>query len=264
MRKEVGFGIFIFVLVLLSGLLLIPKKEFSVTGKRDKEIFTIEKGANKPLLKEDRSQDSSKKQAKEESLPVRFKLEVPFTPQAPFGVWDKDHNDACEEAAILMVNTFLKKGKLTPEIADKEILDMINYQNRNWGDHHNLEAEEVARLAEEFYDYKNVKTIYDISIEDIKKQINKGTPVILPTAGRLLFGPLSEGKNPYYRSPGPVYHMLVGIGWDDREQELIVNDPGTRRGENFTFKYRVLDNALHVWNRGEVLKGRKVMIVISE
>ncbi|MDD5551886.1 MAG: C39 family peptidase [Candidatus Pacebacteria bacterium] len=192
-------------------------------------------------------------EAKEE-ISETYKIKnVPFTPQAPFAKWDHDHNEACEEAAILIAHYFYKKKDLTPVVSDKEIMGMVNYQKKNWGGHFDLEAKEIAKLAKEYYGYKNVKVSYNVSINDIKKEIAKGNPVILPTAGRLL-------NNPYYKSPGPLYHALVAIGYTERK--IITNDPGTKRGENFSYSYSTIKNALHEWNSGNVYKGKRTMIIL--
>ena len=199
------------------------------------------------------------------SLPKKFKLEVDFTSQAPpvYGKnknepnWDHDHGEACEEASIIMAHYFFTKKKLTPEIADSEILAMLEFQEKNYSlRNKDLEAQETLNLAKDFYGYQDVYVKYDITIEDIKNEIYKGNPVILPTAGR-------ELHNPYYRQPGPIYHMLIAIGWDDNKKEIITNDPGTKRGESFMYKYEVLENAIHEWNNGDVSNGRKAMIVIN-
>lgn len=192
---------------------------------------------------------------KEDIIPATYKIDnVPFTSQAPFANWDHDHNEACEEAAILMVHYFYQKKALTPEFADKEIMGMIDYQKKNWTGHFDLKAKEIAKLAEEYYGYKNTKIIYDISIEDIKKEIAKGKPVILPMAGRLL-------QNPYYRRPGPLYHALVAIGYT--QSEIITNDPGTKRGKDYSYKYDILLNALHEWDGKNIEYGRKTAIILE-
>jgi len=61
----------------------------------------------------------------------------------------------------------------------------------------------------------------------------------VPLAGR-------ELNNPYFRAPGPIYHMLVIKGYDS--DEFIVNEVGTKRGDSFKYKYDVLINAIHDWN----------------
>jgi len=283
--------IYLIILFLISGGFFIFLKESK---------YLVVPQAEKEPLKAEVSNISTPKQEQETStqpesvLPDKFKLDVPFTSQEPRVFiagsdktkwWDDDHNNACEEAAIITVDSYIKGKKLTPEIANKEILAMLDFQekNKNYGERNkDLEAKEVAQLAKDFYkDYKNSKIIYDISIEDIKKEIFKGNPVILPTAGRLLSGPLSLGMNPYYtcepkcvagdggEGDGPLYHMLVAIGWDEETKEIITNDPGKRHGggtilkPGFRFKYDVLLNALHEWNGGDVEHGRSVMIILS-
>jgi len=272
--KKILFLI-LFLLILGGGFLFFQNKEFifDLTGSKEysaiqesPETILKAKLVDSPSSEKEIEQSPEKIKEKEKVLPPKFKLDVPFTSQAPPNPtpnWDDDHNEACEEAAIIILHYFLTGKELTPEIADGQILAMLDFQEKNYGERNkDLEAGETAKLIKDFYNYEDVEVKYDVSIEDIKKEINTGRAVILPTAGRLLFGPLKDGKNPYYREPGPLYHMLVAIGWDDEKGEIIVNDPGTKRGKDFSFKYEVLDNALHEWNGGEVLEGRKAMIVI--
>lgn len=262
MKKLTFFIIFLVIGSIAGGVFFFSQNnKFSVVSESPVENLKAE------IIKEEINSSALEEEASvekiEKSLPSTFKLEVPFVPQAPFAVWDDDHNEACEEAAILTVDVYLKKKAITPELADKEILAMINYQKENWQGHFDLTAEDIAKLAKEFYGYKNTEIKYDISIDDIKKEIVSGNPVILPTAGRMLFGPLEEGKNPYYRSPGPLYHMVVAIGFDDAKGVMIVNDPGTKNGKEFSFKYEVLENAIHDWNNGNVENGKKAMIILA-
>ena len=55
-------------------------------------------------------------------------LDIPFIPQAPYAIWDELHDHACEEAAIIMVYYYLNKKELTKEIAEQEILSMVDWQ----------------------------------------------------------------------------------------------------------------------------------------
>lgn len=245
------------ILILGGVFIFLRESNYLVIPQTKKELLTTKISSIKgPETKEEAPLRG------EEILPARFKLEVPFTSQAPFGIWDDNHNNACEEAAILIVHFYHSKlrsdfkiTKITPEIADKEILAMIEFQRKNWKGHYNLEASEVAELARDFYNYKNTKVIYNISIEDIKREIFNGNPVILPCAGR-------ELHNPYYRRPGPLYHMLVAIGY--QKDEIIVNDPGTKRGKNFSYRYDILLNALHEWNGGDIQNGKSAMIILKK
>jgi len=258
--KKFFIYIIFFFLILGGVFIFLEKNNYLVIPQAEKEALKAEiPDVQTSEVTEEVSIE------REEVLPERFKLDVPFTSQAPpvYGPkknepkWDPDHNNACEEAAILIVNSYINNKELTPDIANKTILEMLRFQEDNYGERNkDLEAEEVAKLAQDFYNsYKNTKIVYDISIEDIKREIVAGNPVILPAAGRLL-------GNPYYRRPGPLYHMLVAIGYD--EDEIITNDPGTKRGKDFSYKYNTLLNAVHEWNRGDVGNGRSAMIILQK
>ena len=82
------------------------------------------------------------------------------------------------------------------------------------------------------YRANEVKIIPNAGIEEIKKQIWKGHPVIVPITGDIL-------NNPYYPYPG--YHMLVVIGY--KEDKIVTNDNGTRRGANFSYDTEIFENA---------------------
>ena len=176
-------------------------------------------------------------------------LDIPFIPQAPYAIWDELHDHACEEAAIIMVYYYLNKKELTKEIAEQEILSMVDWQMQNWGGHFDLSAEKIVELFKNYYNYKNIELVYphyqrlgvgvyDFKIDDIKRELSTGNPIVVPAAGRLL-------KNPYFTPPGPEYHVLVIKGYDDKKSEFIVNDPGTKRGADFRYNYQILENAIH-------------------
>lgn len=190
------------------------------------------------------------------NIPKEYNLDVPFMAQAPYAVWDAIHEDACEEASAIMAAHFILK-KLIPDAAyaDGEILKMVDWEKKNLGFWVDTDAAKTAEMAKGFYGLKNVEVKYDITLADIKAAVASGYPVIVPAAGR-------ELHNPYFRAPGPLYHMLVVKGYT--ADKIIVNDPGTKHGENFIYTNDVLFNAIHDWNGGEVEKGRKAMIVVRE
>ncbi|MCZ2845885.1 MAG: C39 family peptidase [Candidatus Bathyarchaeota archaeon] len=244
-------------LIIGGAFIFLKENNYLVTPQTEEETLKAEIVGVEPA-KETTEFSNEKKVV----MPRKFKLEVPFTSQAPgmSAPWPEDFDEACEEAAILIVDAYIKGKKLTPEVVKNEILKMLNFQENNYGERNkDLEAEEVAKLVKDFYGYSNIRVGYDneISIEAIKKEIFAGNPVILPAAGRKL-------NNPYYSGEGPLYHMLVAVGWDETEDEIITNDPGTKRGEGFSYKYDVLLNALHEWNGGAVDNGRSAMIIIQK
>src|SRR3989344_2359015 len=81
-------------------------------------------------------------------------IKVGFTSQAPFGVWDHLHNDACEEASILMAYAWANEVVLNPQLADRELKKMAEWQVANFGFFESTTAEQTARLAREFYGLK--------------------------------------------------------------------------------------------------------------
>lgn len=158
-------------------------------------------------------------------------LDVPFICQAPFQTEEnwKYHEASCEEAAFLQVHYYIEgKKTVDPQEAHDTILDMINWQENNFGKHMDLYANDLKTFIINYYDYTNdeIEIIYGAEITDIKKAVSKGYPVIVPIMGNVL-------QNPYYPEPG--YHMLTVIGYTP--EHLITNDVGTRRGKDFSYSY---------------------------
>ena len=190
------------------------------------------------------------------SLPTEYNLAVPFTSQAPYGVWDAVHEQTCEEASVLMVAAYYDKqpaGAIDIDTADEELQRIIKFEDAFFGYNEDTTAEETA-LVLESYNYLSTELISNPTIEQIKEAIAAGYPVIVPAAGRQL-------GNPYFTPPGPLYHMLVVKGYT--EDTFITNDPGTRHGQNYSYDQDVLMNAIHDWNGGEVELGEKVVIIVK-
>lgn len=195
-----------------------------------------------------------------EKIPDKFLLKVPFTTQAPFSVWDEIHEEACEEASIIMLKYYFSGKKLTKEIAEKEIQALVVFQNKNSGDYKDTTAQETVDLFVDFYgelsDGKKLKVVYDFEKQDLKKYLTRGNPIIIPAAGR-------ELGNPNFTPPGPLYHNLVLTGYDG--DTIITNDPGTRKGEGYKYNIDVLYNAIHDFpgTPENIKQGRKAMIVVE-
>jgi len=185
-------------------------------------------------------------------------LAVPFTSQAPNSIWDAVHEETCEEASLLMVDAYYKKiKKITPATAEAGLLKLVDYQKKIFGFFEDTDAAQTARLLKDYFGYKNVAVTYNINIEDIKKELAAGRPVIVPAAGKLL-------GNPYFRGGGPDYHMLVIKGYT-KDGFFITNDPGTRRGADYLYKFDKLYQAIDDWDSQKAaLSGRKAMIVIMK
>ena len=176
----------------------------------------------------------------EESIPDSYLIDnFPFQPQAPFANWDETHDEACEETSVILAQWWQKgKSNISASTMDEEILKLVDWQIGNWGIHKDLTVQETAQMAESFYGLK-LKPKYGITINDIKKEISQNHPLIIPAAGRLL-------GNPYFRSPGPIYHMVVVIGFEGNN--IIVQDVGTKRGDHYKYNEKIFFNAIHDWS----------------
>lgn len=254
--------IFILVAVLIiGGFFLFRHKVFNLFQKPPEtylgQIKDIVEPPKPEIIKEETTNSNGQTVVKEEAvLPGKISANVPFTSQAPFGVWDAYHEEACEEASLIMMAYYLNGKALNKDTAEKEIQDLIKFEIANYGDYTDSDAGQVVKLAEDFYKITNLKAIYDFSEIDIKRELARGKPVIVPAAGR-------ELGNPYYTPPGPIYHMMVLIGYSG--DEIITNDPGTRRGEGYRYNIHVLYNAIHDFpgDKNKIDEGRKAMIVIE-
>ena len=189
-------------------------------------------------------------------LPERAYLNVLWASQAPLGIWDDWHDETCEEGSVLLVHYYLTGQPLSSQQAEKELQDMVAFQIANMGEQKNLTAQEtIDWLIKKYYGHKKVRIVYDITLDDIKRELADGHPVIVPAAGR-------ELKNPHFSGIGPLYHMFVIKGYEPGW--FITNEIGTRVGKDYKYNPQIMYDAIHDWNGGDVANGRKVMIVIEK
>jgi len=187
-------------------------------------------------------------------LPNEYNLDVPFTSQAPHANWDFTHEEACEEAAILIANRYFQNREFEgPDDAESGLQEIIAWEKENLGFFESTTADETARVIREMLNLQ-AQIIENPAIDEIKRYIFEHKLVLAPAAGR-------ELGNPFFKSPGPLYHMLVIRGYN--QAQFITNDPGTKRGENYPYDFETVLNANHDWNGGDVLGGDKVMIVVG-
>jgi len=239
MKKLNKIFIAVLAVILLSGSLYAYKR---VQAKIHRE--SIERENQKTLEQIKLIQEQSAKENKETLEQVEKQvvtkeayLEVPFICQAPLETeanWTL-HEESCEEAALLQAYLFLKGKTMTKAEANTEILRMIDWQKDNFGGHHDIYADKVKEMAVKFYDIDpaKIRVIKNATIDDIKREISSGHPVIVPITGEIL-------KNPYYPYPG--YHMLLVTGYT--EDKIITNDNGTRRGKDFSYNIDVFEKAM--------------------
>lgn len=202
------------------------------------------------------STSAQKKEAAMPPFPLEVNLAIPFTSQAPFANWDAVHEEFCEEASSVMAAAFvLGKPMSGPDDAEARLQDVKRFEEGRFGYFEDTTAEETALILREHFGIGAVSVVPDPTIPAMREALASGKAVILPAAGR-------ELGNPYFTQPGPLYHMLVVKGYT-KDGRFITNDPGTRRGANYLYDASVLLNAVHDWNGGDVMNGRKVMIVVG-
>lgn len=166
--------------------------------------------------------------------PSQSYLEVPFITQAPLQTESNWllHEESCEEAALLQAYLYETDQKISKEEANKVILDMIEWQKSNFGEHKDLYAEEMRKFIKGYYGIDS-QIFKDINIQQLKNLVSQGHPVIVPITGNIL-------NNPYYPYPG--YHMLTVIGYT--EDKIITNDNGTKRGKDYSYDTETFNKAM--------------------
>lgn len=239
-NKKVILSRVLLVVLLASGLfvlVLMPKIKtyFELKEIEEKNIETIEeaKGPEKP----EEPANPEKPKVEPTPIPKSAYLSVPFICQAPLQTEENwvYHEESCEEAAILQAYLYLNGKTMTKEEADKEILKMESWQVEHFGSHHDIYADEVKNFIAGYYQIpsEDIDIVHGADIDDIKKYISSGYPVIVPIMGNIL-------NNPYYPYPG--YHMLVAIGYT--EDRIITNDNGTRHGKDFSYDNQIFYDAM--------------------
>lgn len=251
-NKKIFISLFAIIILLIGLNFIVPKaKNYIYRQKIEKENReTVKKISTEDIITKEKAKIDAEAitettpeipptEAKNKELPNQAYLKVPFITQAPLETevnWTL-HEESCEEAATLQAYLYEIGETMTREEANTEILDMIEWQKKekNFGKHKDLYADDMQKFITGYYGLTEleIEIIYDAEIEDIKKIIASGHPVIVPITGDIL-------NNPYYPYPG--YHMLTVIGYT--EDRIITNDNGTRRGADFSYDTEIFEAAM--------------------
>ncbi len=184
-------------------------------------------------------------------------LKIPFVSQAPHRNWDMPYQEACEEASAIMASLYYQgdtRDMVIGDAGDALLKKAISWEEERFGYYQDTTVAETVVMLEEYFKLR-ARIVDDPTVEDIKKAVAAGHPVLAPAYGKAL-------PNPYFKNGGPLYHMLVVKGYT--ETKFITNDPGTNtRGAEFTYTYDALMNAIHDWNGGDVPHGAKRIIIVE-
>lgn len=172
------------------------------------------------------------------------KLVVPFTSEIPLGSWVKPWNNACEEASMIMVESFyFGNESMSKSIAAKYMKPLFSIQDKIFGNNADTDAARTAKLLNEYLSV-NATVKDNPTLEEIKDQLRLGKPVIS-------FHYAKDIKNPNYhwRAGGSYYHVIVLIGFDDNTKEFITHDSGDDiKGANHRYSYDLIMKTLHDFN----------------
>lgn len=282
-NKLILFFIFLFFSILFFYLKFSEKISLndvnSIKNYTEKKIKNEEYTNSKPSLEEKGRAKEVKSPSANDNLNIEnkipaeiedvkkevetknyIKMKVPFISQAPTGKWDRLHEEACEEASLLIVKYYFDGRELILSgEADTDILKMDKYVKNNFSEKEDLNVSELKKLAENYFELKNSKILKNPKREDMEKELNSGNLIIAPMAGR-------ELNNPFFKTPGPLYHMLVISGYDRNKDIFFTQDPGTKRGADFTYPTKTIMNALHDFpgKKEDILSGEKNILVFQK
>jgi hypothetical protein len=189
------------------------------------------------------------------SIRASVNWDVPFTPQAPTGDWTPPFNEACEEASALMVLRFFAQRDIpSPEEAEADIRGLALVNADVLGYPIDQTVSQLKDLLLHEAPSLRVELRMDPAIDDLKDALSRESLIIVPAVGRAL-------HNPYFRTPGPVYHMLVLRGFT-KDGYVITNDPGTKHGEQFVYPWNTVMQAIHDWDPDDVTHGARVVMIV--
>ncbi|OIO19144.1 MAG: hypothetical protein CO029_04390 [Candidatus Magasanikbacteria bacterium CG_4_9_14_0_2_um_filter_41_10] len=177
-------------------------------------------------------------------------LSVPFTSQAPDGIWIQPWLDACEETSVLMVHRYYIGTDIQNSTdAKKGILEMFDMKHVLFEESLDESIRTMTDVINNFLPWSAHVVEYP-TLDAIKAEIDAGRPVIIPAYASAL-------HNEYFRGFFP-YHMFVISGYDDRDQTFIAEDPGSHYGHAYRYKYDTVLSAMHDFLPNNIQNGSKL------
>lgn len=151
----------------------------------------------------------------------------------------------CEEAALVMVESYLSGKKPAKVEQEEEMRNLIKYQKEHYGGHNQLGAEKLRKLSKDVYGIDGI-VLKENFPEEINKSLDKENPVIVPALAKYL-------KNPLYSEKG--YHMLVIVGYNG--SGYFTHDPGASGGAFFFYPKENLFDSIYDVNT----KDKEILIL---
>ncbi len=171
-------------------------------------------------------------------------LDIAFMSEAPDGNWTHPWSNACEETVTLMVDKYYT-GQSTIGISEAKsyLVDLFGKEEALFGTNRNADASQMLEIISRYTGFHG-EIVRNPTLEDIKREIKEGRPVITLHRGFDLHNPNIE-FSPTLSS----YHTIVIIGYDDNRKMFITHDPGDEvDGEGHKYSYSVVMNSMHDYN----------------
>lgn len=200
--------------------------------------------ASEPLLLEDIFEPKVT-----ETIPETEPESVPFTTQAPLGMWEAPWSDYGEEACVWMAMKWAAGEDFSSIYNTADDLNAIAaWEEANIGSSKLADIPQVLQIVVNYFGYTKTYLSGDITEAGLRAFLDDGAVLILPVNGQIL-------ANPNYSDPAPEHHMIVVYGVT--ETGFLANDPGTRRGEGVEYETQKILDAI------QDLEGERVMLVIE-
>ena len=245
---------FLILLFVIGFFFWVSYSEYQVGESTTPEV-SYEERVEERQVEEKLAIEEKTSPGQEENVPAvkeaaeRNPLEISFVVQAPDATWsDERFQNACEEASLLMVGSFLQNKKITAP--RQEMLAIMAFEDKKFGHSYDTSAVDTNTILQEYYGITTSRVEDLQSVEEMKALVDRKGVLVVPTDGRTL-------KNPYFTAPGPETHMLVVLDYDAKTKEFIVHDPGTKRGALYRYNERVLFEAIADYTSGTKHKERK-------
>lgn len=234
-------AVFIFIIVGVSYYLFAPPTVGDYEPEQGIQKPTTNQAAREQSGSGNEDVEGASAQGQQ---PNQTLLAVPYINEAPDGNWTGPWKNACEEAAIVMVERFYAGQKeVGVEDAKAALRRLFAVQDARWGGNANSDAARTAEIVNSLHLFK-AKVVTRPTLEDIKNELAAQRPVITLHKGFDL-----GNKNIPFLPTGSSYHSLALIGYDNATQEFITNDDGDEKaGKGRRYKYTVVMNSMHDYN----------------
>ncbi|MBT3539460.1 hypothetical protein HOF40_02155 [Candidatus Parcubacteria bacterium] len=106
------------------------------------------------------------------SFAQSVELAVPFSPQAPDGIWTEPWRTACEETSTMLIEMFYfgySKEKVDASVAKKKIELLVSLENKYLGLNKDNNAKQIVEIINKFLPWE-AYVVKNPTLDQIKKR----------------------------------------------------------------------------------------------